>query len=1328
MALALLCGAAASGASVNTYTATSTPVIVKPSSAYVYTVRLTNGTESQGAQRARIGIPVGFSVLAASATTSAAGGCSAVSWVADGTLIANGAVNLKKPGNNTTELCPGATLTVSISASAPAEGVWTWATELFRDTAPFTLQGPQPTVRVDGTAPVLSIDSAPRNPSNEASPSFTFSANEPGVALECKLDDDSFAACVSPKTYGPLADGEHSFQLRGTDQAGNAAPTVMHTWTIATVQPLTTIDSAPPTYSDSRTATFTFSTAASGSTFKCQLDSLEVEDCASPKTYDSLTEGSHRFQVRAIDAALNEGSPIGHTWTADTTAPAASIENKPASLGKATGASFTFTANESGATFRCKLDAGAFAECVSPKAYSSLADGTHTFSVEAIDRAGNVGSAATFAWTVDTASPGTTITTNPPPTSSTPAASFSFTATEAGSSFECKLDGQEWAPCLPPQSYSGLAEGTHAFSVRAIDGALNVDATPATFNWIVDTIPPDTTIATKPPSLTNVAAGSFTFTASEAATFECKLDLEADFGACAASKTYTSLGDGQHDLAVRARDTAGNVDSSPASYAWTVDTLAPQTTIVTTPPSESASGLASFTFSSSEPGSTFECKVDTGAYTACSSPKAYSLVDGLRTFEVRATDPARNTDTTADAYSWRIDTAEPDTTITSAPSGSVGSRDATIRFSSPDAGVTFECKLDTDSFAPCSSPKPYSNLSEAAHRFEVRARDAAGNLDLSPAAANWIVDVTQPETSIVAGPASVTTSPDATLTFSSNESPVTYECRLDTGQFAACVSPNVYLGLSAGAHTVQVRAIDAAGNIDASAAAYSWTVDATPPETTIDSGPAPDKATNERAATFTFSSPDPSARFECQLDAAAYAPCTSPTTYTGLSDGSHTFNVRARDPAGNVDPTPATRTWAVDSVAPTPTITLPIDGSSTNDTTPAFAGTAGTAVGDNGIVTVRVFAGSTVSATPLQTFAVNRVAGSWAGAAAPLTEGIYTARAEQSDIASNVGYSAPITFTVDTGGPGAAITERPANPSLSATATFRFSSTDPLATFRCSLDAADFVPCSSPVTYGGLAPGAHVFAVNATDRAGNTGGNATYLWTIAMPASPPPAPPAPPSPSAPPPPTPDVVPPHEVASVRVKAADATVTLTWTLPRDPDFDRVSVSRTASGKGVRATTIYQGTKRSLTDRRVKNGVRYRYRITTHDRAGNRSAGVLVAATPQAPLVAPQNGANVTAPVLLRWQAVPRATYYNVQIWRIGTFGQAKTVRPGKVFSSWPSPTRLKLGSRWRFEGKVYRLVPGHYRWYVFPGFGKRSAARYGALLGQSSFTVTAKKAAR
>jgi hypothetical protein len=66
-------------------------------------------------------------------------------------------------------------------------------------------------------------------------------------------------------------------------------------------------------------------------------------------------------------------------------------------------------------------------------------------------------------------------------------------------------------------------------------------------------------------------------------------------------------------------------------------------------------------------------------------------------------------------------------------------------------------------------------------------------------------------------------------------------------------------------------------------------------------------------ATFEFTSPEAGVTFECSLDGAAFTPCTSPSTFTDLPDGEHTFRVRARDPAGNVDPTPASYTWTVGS-------------------------------------------------------------------------------------------------------------------------------------------------------------------------------------------------------------------------------------------------------------------------------------------------------------------------------------------------------------------------------------------------------------------------------
>src|SRR5207302_9260212 len=113
---------------------------------------------------------------------------------------------------------------------------------------------------------------------------------------------------------------------------------------------------------------------------------------------------------------------------------------------------------------------------------------------------------ASYTWTVDTTPPDTTppdtiITAAPPALSNSRSASFSFTATEAGSSFACRLDASAFTACASPQSYSGRADGSHTFPVRATDTAGNTDPTPASYTWTVDTTPPDTTSADASPAV-----------------------------------------------------------------------------------------------------------------------------------------------------------------------------------------------------------------------------------------------------------------------------------------------------------------------------------------------------------------------------------------------------------------------------------------------------------------------------------------------------------------------------------------------------------------------------------------------------------------------------------------------------------------------------------------------------------------------------------------------------------------------------------------------------------------------------------------------------------
>ena len=102
----------------------------------------------------------------------------------------------------------------------------------------------------------------------------------------------------------------------------------------------------------------------------------------------------------------------------------------------------------------------------------------------------------------------------------------------------------------------------------------------------------------------------------------------------------------------------------PPTRTFTFDTTAPQTTIDTSPTDPTASTSASFDLSSSEGGSTFECRIDGGAWGTCTSPRNYTtLSDGSHTFDVRATDVAGNTDATPASYIWLVDTTAPSSTI-----------------------------------------------------------------------------------------------------------------------------------------------------------------------------------------------------------------------------------------------------------------------------------------------------------------------------------------------------------------------------------------------------------------------------------------------------------------------------------------------------------------------------------------------------------------------------------------------------------------------------------------------------------------------------------------
>ncbi len=444
---------------------------------------------------------------------------------------------------------------------------------------------------------------------------------------------------------------------------------------------------------------------------------------------------------------------------------------------------------------------------------------------------------------------------------------------------------------------------------------------------------PETTIDSGPGGATNDSTPTFAFHSSVAgSTFACSIDAGTpNFGPCSgpgATHTPASpLSDGSYTFRVRAT-AAESTDPTPATSNFTVNTQAlAAPNLSGTSPASPANANSPRVLGSAGAGSQVriysspDCTglpLATGTAAQLASPGITILVldNSTTTLRATATDGA-STSVCSGAITYAEDSAAPDTTIASGPSGPTNDSTPTFGFSANEPSSTFQCRFDSAAFVPCSGPgathTPSVALSAGAHTFSARAIDQAGNTDLIPATRSFTVDIQAPNTTIASGPSGPTNDSTPTFGFSANEPSSTFQCRFDSDAFAPCSGPGgthtPTAALTDGAHTFSVRAVDQAGNTDATPATRSFTVDTQAPDTTITSGPP--ATTTDRTPTFAFSASQAGGTFQCRLDTANFSSCSSPKTYATQSFASHTFQVRAIDTAGNIDPTPAAQTFTI---------------------------------------------------------------------------------------------------------------------------------------------------------------------------------------------------------------------------------------------------------------------------------------------------------------------------------------------------------------------------------------------------------------------------------
>lgn len=303
----------------------------------------------------------------------------------------------------------------------------------------------------------------------------------------------------------------------------------------------------------------------------------------------SVVDGLASVRATAFDAAGNSGFAES-SITIDNTAPTLSITGGPADgaiFGPASTQTWTFSASDATSglqSVQCSVvpegTAPSFAACsggASSHSVSDLAEGSYTFTVRATDN-GGLQTSASRTFSIDATAPSLTVTG---PDGGTFAGGSTLTwdvaATDGGSgivSVECSVvpqgSSRDFGPCSDGSgghSVGGLGDGDYELAVRATDGVGQQTTELRSFS--IDATAPNTIITSGPKKRTTRKRARFAFRSTESgSSFKCRLDGGA-YKPCT-SPTVFRVGKGRHKLWVRATDAVGNVDPTPASYAWRV--------------------------------------------------------------------------------------------------------------------------------------------------------------------------------------------------------------------------------------------------------------------------------------------------------------------------------------------------------------------------------------------------------------------------------------------------------------------------------------------------------------------------------------------------------------------------------------------------------------------------------------------------------------------------------------------------------------------------------------------------------------------------------------
>jgi hypothetical protein len=1067
------------------------------------------------------------------------------------------------------------------------------------------------------------------------------------------------ASCDPPQSYSGPDSATASVSGSCRDQAGNVAPRAFAFKYDDTAPSTTAAPSRQPNAAGWYREALTVGFAATDAT-------SGVASCLGPQGYSGPDGATAAVNGSCADQAGNVGAtsfPLKYDGTAPQASASARAPDSNGWYNHALPVSFSGTDATSG-----------IASCDAAATYSTPDSAAASVSGDCVDRAGNPSNIATFGFKYDATAPATTATPSRQPN----AAGWYRAPLNVGFGATDGLSGV--ASCDAAKSYSGPDAASASVSGACRDTAGNEDA--ASYALKYDATAP---AASATPSRQPNAAGWFN--ASLSVSYSAT-DALSGFASCDPAETYSGPDTLSTSVSGACLDNAGN----PATAAYTLkfDATRPGATASPTRVAD-ANGWYNHALPVGFSGTDAISGV-----ADCDAPKTYSAPDSA-TASISGTclDRAGNQSLPASAV-FKYDATPPVTTAT--PSRQ------------PDRNGWYRAPLNvgftggdaTSGVQSCDAQKSYAGPDAAAAAVAGACRDLAGNSGATSYALKY--DSTGPAASATASRA-----PNAAGWFNAPLS-VSFSATDTLSGLEACPAATPYGGPDAVLAVVSGTCSDKAGNETTASLGVKY--DATPP--TAQGVPSRQPNANgwfNAAFGVSYQGTDPT---------SGIATCTA-QNYSGPDSASGSLSGTCRDAAGN-DSAPAAFAFKYDATAPTVDSAAPVRapdraGWYNRAVSFGFQGTDATSgIGSCPAVT---YGGPDAAAASIVGACLDR-AGNRTTRAFPLkydgSGPVTTARADRGPDA-NGWYNRPLTVSfsgVDSvsgvescsgseqyQGPdgaeallGGVCMDKAGNAGL-ASLPVSYDATPPavtgvapsrqpdangwynrpvLVSFQ-GADATSQIDACTQVSYAGPDSTAAGVSGFCRDRAGNTSGSRAFglRFDSTAPA---------------------------LGELHAKPGNGFTELTWTT--SPDTALVEIRRGT-------TLVYSGTGTSFTDRALRNGVLYRYSLAALDEAGNRAIGA-IGARPMGPLVAPLTGAVVSAPPRLAWKPVANATYYNVQLWR-----------NGRILSVWPRTTFLRLHRTWKYDGRRYKLTKGRYRWYVWPGFGKRSERRFGKLLGSSSFVV-------